>query len=145
MYFGILKQCTMERKKIPLPLGIILFSIIETAIGIFTLVTISFSLILNFNTKPNNILIFVYTTSLLSFALGIGILRLNKQAYELLLFLAGVVIISKILIFTNIIQSNGSLETTISSNLKSIISISYHFILIYYLKSKKIKPLFEKH
>lgn len=125
-----------------IPKGIQLFSLIEITIGLITFLTVSFSLILNFNTKPLNILIFVYTTSVLSFGLGIGLLKYNGQAYELLLFLAGVIILSKVLIFSDIIQLNGALETTIPSDFKNIISIIYHSLLFLYLRSKKIKSLF---
>ena len=71
-------------------------------------------------------------------------MRLNKQAYELLLFLAGVVILSKILIITKIIQLNGALETTIPSGFKNLISIIYHSAALWYLNLKNIKYLFLK-
>ena len=132
----------MNLKRIPK--GILSFSLIEIVIGLFTIITVSFSLILNFNTKPLNILIFVYATSILLFFLGLGLLIFNRQAYKLLIFLASVVILSKILIFAKIIHLNGALETTIPSNLKSIISIAYHSILFWYLKLKNIKCLFLK-
>ncbi|MBL7198004.1 MAG: hypothetical protein ISS47_07885 [Candidatus Omnitrophica bacterium] len=132
----------MNLKRIPK--GILSFSLIEIVIGLFTIITVSFSLILNFNTKPLNILIFVYATSILLFFLGLGLLIFNRQAYKLLIFLASVVILSKILIFSKIIQLNGALETSIPSNLKNIISIAYHSILFWYLKLKNIKCLFLK-
>ena len=127
-----------------LPSGIIIFSLIEMALGLLTLVAVSFSLLLRFNAKPPNILAFVCITALLSFFLGIGLLGRSRQAYELLLFLAGVVIVSKILIFAGIIQLNGSLETAMPSTLKNIISIVYHGTLWRYLSRKDIKVLFTK-
>ena len=132
----------MNLKKIPK--GIRFFSVTEISIGLITFISISLSLVLNFNSKPINILIFVYATSILSCCLGIGLLRLNKQAYELLLFLAGVVILSKILIITKIIQLNGALETTIPSGFKNLISIIYHSAALWYLNLKNIKYLFLK-
>lgn len=125
------------------PKGILFFSLIEIAIGLITIVSVSLSLILNFNTKPLNVLSFVYITSMLSFIIGIGLLRFNRQAYELLIFLAGVVILSKILIFSKIIQLNGALQTLIPSGIKDTISIAYHLILLYYLNLKGIKKLFK--
>jgi hypothetical protein len=126
------------------PITIVLFSAIEIFIGLFTLLVVSFSIILDFNTKPLNILIFVYVTSILSFFLGIGILRLNKQAYELLIFLCIVIILSKVLIFLNIIRLNGALETTFPPNIKNAISVIYHSLFLLYLKSKTTKSLFKK-
>ncbi|MDD5005070.1 MAG: hypothetical protein PHS93_01020 [Candidatus Omnitrophica bacterium] len=128
-----------------IPKGILLLSTVEIAIGLITFTTLSFSIALNFNTKPLNILIFVYVTSTLSFFLGIGLLRFNRQAYELLMFLAWLVILSKILIFSKIIELNGALETIIPSNYKNFVSIIYHCLLLWYLNLRNVKSLFLKH
>jgi len=132
----------MDNKK--LPIGITLFSTAEIFIGLFTMLVIYFSIALGFNAKPVNVLVFVYTTSLLSFSLGIGLLRLNRQAYELLIFLSSVIILSKLLIFFNIIQLNGALETVMPPGIKNIISIAYHAALLFYLKLKTTESLFKK-
>jgi hypothetical protein len=127
-----------------LPIAITLFSTAEIFIGLFTMLVVYFSIALGFNSKPINVLVFVYTTSVLSFLLGIGLIRLNRQAYELLIFLSSVIILSKLLIFFNIIQLNGALETAISPGIKNIVSIVYHATLLIYLKSKAAESLFKK-
>lgn len=109
-----------------------------------TFAAVSLSFLFHYNTKPANVLVFVCITALLSFFLGIGLLGRSRQAYELLLFLAGVVIVSKILIFSRIIQLNGSLETAIPATLKNLTSIVYHGALWHYLRQKNIKELFTK-
>ena len=132
----------MELKE--LPKGVVAFSFIEICIGIITIATLSSSVLFGLNTKPPNVLAFVYITSLLSLLLGIGLLYRNRQAYELLLFLVGVVMLTKILIFSGIIQLNGALETIVPSNFKNSISILYHGILWLYLRQKGIKALYAK-
>ena len=124
------------------PKGLVAFAAIEIAIGLITILGVSLSIILKFNTKPLNILSFVYVTSLLSLWLGVGLLNYNRKSYELLIFLAGVVIITKVLIFAQIIELNGALETKIPSNLKNIISVIYHAVLLCYLNLKNVKKLF---
>ena len=127
-----------------IPKGVLSFAIIEIAIGLITICGITYSLLSGLNTKPINILTFVYVTAFLSCALGLGIVNFNKQAYELLLFFVGVVILTKILIFTQIIHLNGALETKIPSDIKNLISILYHIAIIFYFKHKNINILFNK-
>jgi len=123
-------------------LGIILFGIIEILIGAITLIALLISLISGRSTKSFEVLVFVFTTSIISLGLGIGLLRYSLTSYHLLLFLAAVIVLSKILIFANIISLNGALETTIPSPIKNIISIVYHGLLILYFKRPKIKKHF---
>jgi len=137
-----MRSFTVDLNKIPR--GIVIFSAIEMLIGFLTLSALTLSLIFGFNAKPFNVLMFVYVTSLLSFWLGVGLLFLNKQSYELLLFLAGVVIVTKILIFANIMHLNGALVTTLNPSFKNLISILYHCMLCAYLNRPSIKALFKK-
>ena len=126
------------------PKGLLGFALIEIAVGLITILGVSLSIILQFNTKPTNILAFVYITSLLSLWLGTGLLNFNIKSYELLTFLAGVVILSKVLIFAGIIYLDGALETKIPSNFKNIISVVYHAALLFYLNQGSVKKLFIK-
>jgi len=127
-----------------LPKGVLIFGLIEILIGFVTLSTITYTLILGLNTKPINVLVFVYVTSFFSLILGIGLLKLNKLAHELLLYFAGVIILSKILVIIEIIHLNGALETNVDPNIKNAISILYHLSLWCYLNKKGIKSLFAK-
>jgi hypothetical protein len=126
------------------PKGILIFGLIEIAIGAITLIAVLTSLILSLSTKPLNVLVFVITTSLISVYLGIGIIRRHIHAYHMLLFFASVVILSKILIFTKIIVLYGALEISIPSAFKDIISLIYHALIILYFNLKKVKGEFQK-
>lgn len=130
--------------KIPKDTAILIFGLIEIAIGAITLIAVMTSLILTISTKPLNILLFVITTSLISLGLGLGIIKRNIQAYRMLLFFASVVILSKILIFTKIIALNGALETSIPASVKNIISLIYHILILLYFNLRIVKKEFIK-
>ena len=123
------------------PLWII--GIIEILIGGITLFVTFFSLVFSIHSKPGNVLLFVMITGIISFSLGCGLLKGRKWAYDLLVYFSSVIILSKILIFTQIINLNHALETTIPSPLKNLISIVYHCVIIFYLKKEEIKSFFE--
>jgi len=114
----------------------------EVLIGAVTLFAIFLSLVQGKSAKPPEVLIFVLTTSILSMALGFGILRHNLTCYHLLLYFSSIVILSKILIFGGIITLSGTLETRVPSPLKNIISILYHSLLIFYFTRQSVKGLF---
>lgn len=124
--------------------GILFFGLTEIAIGTITLAAIFESLLRHVSTKPLNILIFVIISGIISASLGTGILLRIRYTRKLLMFFAGWIILSKILIFGKIIMLNGSLETTVSPNLKNTVSIIYHFILIFYFHHPSIKAELEQ-
>jgi hypothetical protein len=115
---------------------------IEISIGGITLLATTISLILATNTKTLNVLAFVIITTGISTSIGIGILRFKKTAYGLLIYFSSIIILSKLLIFADIITLNGNLETFLPSYFKSGISILYHGFVILYLRQKNIKALF---
>jgi len=114
----------------------------EILFGGITLLAIGLSLIFSFNNKPPNVLLFVMTTALISTSLGIGLLNLRKRAYQLLIYFASVIVLSKLLIFANIIHLNGALETSIPSPIKNSISILYHAGVVFYLLKRDVKKMF---
>ena len=121
-----------------------LFGLIEISIGTITLAVIIQNLVVGILTKPLNVLIFVIASSVLSISLGAGIILRWKYARKLLLFFAGWIILSKILIFSGIIILNGALETTVPPHVKNIISILYHLAIILYFHQPAIKTEFEQ-
>ena len=121
------------------------------AIGIIEILTGSVTIFFNFvtlglsqNTKTINVLCFVIIAGVISTLIGIGILRLKKTAYQLLLYFSSVIILSKILVFFDVIQLNGALETTIPGSVKNIASIVYHGLVIAYLSKSSIKQIFHR-
>ncbi len=119
-----------------------LIAAMEILFGGITLLAIGLSLIFSFNNKPPNVLLFVMTTALISTSLGIGLLNLRKRAYQLLIYFASVIVLSKLLIFANIIHLNGALETSIPSPIKNSISILYHAGVVFYLLKRDVKKMF---
>ena len=121
-----------------------LFAITEIFIGGITLISVITSLILGISTKPANVLTFVIITALISFLLGIGLLMHNPQAYYIILYFSITIIISKILIFAEIISLNGALEASIPASLKNIFSLVYHGLILVVFNLKNIKKEFIK-
>ena len=121
-----------------------LIATMEILLGGITLLATGLSLVFSFNTKPPNVLFFVMTTALLSLYLGIGLLNFQKRAYQLLIYFASVIVLSKLLIFANIIHLNGALETSIPSPIKNSISILYHAGVIFYLMKNDVKKMFDR-
>ena len=119
-----------------------LIGIIEILIGGITLCAVLVSSLTSSDVKTPNVLSFVIVASLISTSLGIGILQFNRTAYNLLLYFSSVILLSKLLIFLNIIQLNGDLETAISPSLKNLASVLYHGAIILYLKRISIRNLF---
>ena len=114
----------------------------EIALGATTLAATAVSLFLRTNAKSPNVLIFVICAASVSILLGMGILKLNRTAYLLLLYFASVILLSKTLIFLDIIQLNGALETAIPQGIKNWISLIYHTVVCIYLLLPKTQEIF---
>ena len=123
---------------------ILIIGIIEILIGGTTLIGTFGSLLLSSNTKPFNVLFFVITAATVSTLIGVGILKFKKIAYQLLLYFSSVVILSKILIFMDVLQLSGELQTIVPSVLTNTISIIYHATVIAYLKKDAIMKIFHR-
>jgi len=121
---------------------ILLIGSIEILIGGITLLTTLVALLFSSPQKTPNVLCFTVITSIISTVIGIGIIRVQKTAYELLLYFSSVILLSKLLIFMNIIQLNGALETSIPASFQNLVSFLYHATIIVYLKRNAIRHLF---
>ena len=121
---------------------VLLIGLTEILIGGITLCVTLWAMILSLNTKSFNVLIFVTGTATVSTFIGIGILKFKKAAYQLLLYFSSVVLLSKILIFMDIIHLNGAMETSIPPFIKDGTSVLYHAFVIYYLQKEDIRKIF---
>ena len=119
-----------------------IIGVIEILFGLITLFSVLVSIILRFNAKTPNVLFFVIVTASISTLLGVGILKFNTRAYQLLIYFSSVIILSKCMILLGIIQLNGSLETAVPVPIKSLISILYHGTVIFLLNKKNIRSIF---
>ncbi len=119
-----------------------IFGLIEVVVGGVSFITIVRSLILGVSIKPLSVLVFILLTAVISFFLGLGILRRSLSAYHYILFFSTVIILSKILIFAKIINLSGALETTIPAYIKNIISCLYHATLIFYFIRPQVREYF---
>ena len=121
---------------------VLLIGAIEILIGSVTIVFNLITLGLSQNNKSFSVLCFVLAAGGMSTLIGIGILKLKTLAYQSLLYFSSVIILSKLLIYLDVIQLNGALETTVPGPVKNILSIIYHGSVIAYLCKPDIKRMF---
>jgi hypothetical protein len=124
--------------------GIIVFGIIEICIGMFMFCDTFLYMLAGKPSRPPEVVVFILTTSFISACLGIGVLRYHIHSYHMLLFFSSVIILSKVLIFGNIISLNNALETQLPFTLRNFISIIYHGILIVYFIDPAVKKRFKE-
>ncbi|MFC1593883.1 hypothetical protein ACFL38_00980 [Candidatus Omnitrophota bacterium] len=125
-------------------LGIFAFGLMEIIIGGSTLMGIGVHIANQNFIIPYNVFLFIWFTALISMILGLGLLLANIKAYRLMIFFASVVIISKLLIFTNIVTLHRVLlEVRISTPVKDIISLFYHLFLLWYFKRDDVRRYFK--
>ncbi len=91
-----------------------------------------------------NVFTFIAVTGTLSTLIGVGLLKHNRLAYDLLLYFSSVIILSKFLILADIIHLNGALDHTVPSVVKSWTSILYHSFVIYYLTLSDVRKHFSE-
>ena len=137
-------QQTNSKYSMRLKNGILFFGLTEIAIGTVTLAATLQNLFTGIAAKPLNVAIFVIASSLISISLGAGVLLRFSYARKFLIFFAGWIILSKILIFARILILCCSLETAVPFHVKNIISIIYHTIVIFYFHHPTIKAEFKR-
>ena len=130
---------TMKHYRVVLTIGII-----EICIGGSTLLSNIITFVLSQNNKSFGVLCFVIIAGIISPLLGMGLLKFRKEAYLLLLYFSSVIILSKILIFMDVIHLNGALEAAVPDPIKNTVSIIYHGFVIAYLNKPGIKQIFHR-
>ena len=121
---------------------VLLIGAIEILIGSVTIVFNLITLGLSQNNKSFSVLCFVLAAGGMSTLIGIGILKFRRLAYQSLLYFSSVIILSKFLIYLDVIQLNGALETTVPGPVKNLVSVAYHASVIAYLNRPGVKQIF---
>lgn len=122
--------------------GIKCFAYTEIMLGIVSLFSLAFSLLNNPPSYPTTLTTFLLAAALISISLGIGILNFSRQSYYLLIFFSGVIVLSKILIFSNIISLNQAITSPFTPGVKNSVSFIYHSLLIFYFTRKPVIDIF---
>jgi len=115
---------------------------IELIIGSITFLNLITYSSLSITKKPMNVFIFVIISNAISVLLGLGILNYRNWARKFLIFFSGYIIITKILIFSNLLYFTGEIVTFIPNSLKDSISILYHSFLILFFIQTVVKKYF---
>ena len=115
---------------------------IEILIGLSTILGLATSPLFFVPTKPLNVFVFVMISAVVSGILGIGILKYKEQARILIVFFSGYVVLTKILVFSNLLQLYCDRVTFIPSYFKNSISIFYHVFIILFFTRQNVKKYF---
>lgn len=100
--------------------------LIECLIGIVTLGTIVVQPFMFDSSKTPAVLVFVGGTALISFAIGLGLLRRNERSRAYLVYFSGYILIEKFLIFAGVLTLRGKILETVAGLPTDWISFAYH-------------------
>jgi hypothetical protein len=121
--------------------GIIIRAIamIEIAIGLSISMNFIVTSLINPPGRPKSLYGFVIITSLISIIIGIGLYRYKNWARQFLIFFAGYVILTKLLLATNLVDFTGNTIKFMSVSAKDILSFLYHGLILIIFNLKTIK------
>jgi hypothetical protein len=91
--------------------------------------------------RPKMVYVFVIITSIISVIIGIGLFRYKNWGRQFLIFFAGYVIFTKVLLLSNLVEFTGNTIQGISTNLKDTFSFIYHCIILVIFNLKDIKKI----
>ncbi|MBN1354018.1 MAG: hypothetical protein JW994_05070 [Candidatus Omnitrophica bacterium] len=114
----------------------------EITLGITTILGLGLSFLFAFSGKPVNVVAFVLISAAVSIFLGAGLILTKNWSRKLLLFFSGWVILTKLLIFMDILEFKGALITLMPDYAKNVISVFYHASIIILLSRETFRKQF---
>lgn len=114
-------------------------AVIEVLIGLFISLSFLVSELSAPSGRPVKVFVFVIATSLISVAIGAGLFFYKRWAGKTLVFFAGYVAFSKILLATGLVTFSGNTIEVVSTNVKDLVSFFYHIAVIIMFSSHQIK------
>lgn len=115
-----------------------LIAFVELLLGLSTLLG---SLLL-ISKKPLNVFMFLVLASFISITIGLGLLNYRGWSRILLLFFFGYVILTKILIFANVLYFEEKIMMFLPGNLQHYVSIIYHGFVMLFFTQQTVKDEF---
>ena len=115
---------------------------IELLIGVSTILGLAGSSLFGLPGKPANVFIFVLLSAITSATIGAGLLAHKQWARTLLVFFSGYIIITKILIFSDLLHFSGEMITFVSAGVKNLISVGYHSFVIVFFARRDVRVYF---
>ena len=123
--------------------GIIqLIASVEMLIGAVTFTSLIVSLILTMSQKPLNIFVFVCASSLISLSIGVGLFSYKEMARKWLIFFSLYIILTKIMIFLEVLHFSGEIIFFLPESLKNFVSIVYHSLIVVVFTRRTVKNCF---
>jgi len=121
-----------------------LIALIEISIGLLTILGLTTSALFSIAMKPLNVFLFVIISAVISTAIGIGLFNYKEQARKFIVFFSGYIILTKILVFANLLQLCCEIVTFIPPYFKNSTSIVYHTFIILFFTRQTVKRRFIK-
>ncbi|MFH1791069.1 MAG: hypothetical protein ABH885_03680 [Candidatus Omnitrophota bacterium] len=122
---------------------ITLIALTEVIIGAMTILSLILYPIVCRATKPLNVYLFVMVTSMVSSAIGLGLFDYRDAARRVLVFFSGYVILTKIMIFSGLLQFTGEIMTFVPVCMKDAVSLIYHIFVIMFLSRDDVVSEFK--
>ena len=112
---------------------------IEILIGLSISLNFLIPALTNSREIPRALYAFVIITSLISVIIGIGLFRHSKWARKVLIFFAGYVLFSKLLLASGLVIFTGNTIDFMSVHSKDILSFAYHLAILIVFNLKSVK------
>jgi hypothetical protein len=94
--------------------------------------------------KHPSVFIFFLIASMVSIGIGAGLFYSKGWARMLLIFFSGYIILTKILVFANVLNFSVEIIRFIPAGLKDRVSIAYHCFLMALLTRRSVKDFFTR-
>lgn len=115
---------------------------LELIIGSLTLVSLIILSLLSASRKPLNVFIFVFISSTISVIIGLGLFAHRNWARKTLFFFSTYILLTKVLIFLNLLHFEGEIITCLPGSLKDIVSFLYHSWILLFFNRESVKKIF---
>ena len=116
-------------------------SIIEIMIGLSIPLSFITASLIYPPGRPKVLYGFVVLTSIISVVIGIGLFRFKNWGRKFLIFFAGYIIVTKFLLFANLVEFTGNTIDFMSVTSKDILSFIYHCSILVIFNLKDIRQV----
>jgi hypothetical protein len=93
--------------------------------------------------RPFGFYVFIFTTSFVSLAIGVGLIFLKEKARKYLVYFSGYIVIEKIMIFFGVLSLEGEWMTTLFGVSKEVVSFVYHGLALIIFSRHRVRYYFK--
>ncbi len=116
-------------------------AVLELLIGLIVLLGSIVPVLFSFPAHLPSVYVFVAVSSLISIVIGAGLSSYRLWARKVLVFFAGYIIITKVMIFAGLADFTGNTISFIPVWIKDLISVLYHAVILLAFNRKDVMRL----